>query len=85
VGTIAGELIHAGELEHAMSLMAGLSAAAEDVAGYREAGEAMADSGRSGELAAWLPAMPSAAARAYACLGAAESREGPTKKLAPRQ
>jgi hypothetical protein len=85
VGEIAGELIHAGELMSAKMLLAGLSAAAENVQGYREVGTAMTASGNEAELSDWLPQMPSAAARAYACLGAAEKRTGPAQQLAPGQ
>lgn len=83
VGSIAGKLIHAGELAGAKNLLASLGDGIEDVAGYRGAGEAMTATGRGAELVEWLPAMPSAAARAFACLGAAERRTGPAQKLAP--
>jgi hypothetical protein len=85
VGRITGDVIRAGDLDAAKSLLAGLDETAEDVQAYRDAGEAMTDAGRADEFERWLPKMPSAAARAYACLGAAEKRVGPEKRLAPRR
>jgi hypothetical protein len=85
VGRITGDVIRAGDLDAAKSLLAGLGEAAEDVQGYREAGEAMIDTGLADDLDSWLPMMPSAAARAYACLGAAEKRLGQEKRLASRR
>jgi hypothetical protein len=85
VGRITGDVIRAGDVDAAKSLLAGLGESAEDVQGYRDAGEAMIDTGLADDLDTWLPKMPSAAAQAYACLGAAEKRVGPEKRLAPRR
>jgi hypothetical protein len=85
VGRITGDVIRAGDLDKAKSLLAGMGETSEDVQSYRDAGEAMIDTGLADDLDSWLPMMPSAAARAYACLGAAEKRVGPEKRLAPRR
>lgn len=85
VGRVAGALIRSGEIDEAKSVLDGLSETADDLNAYREVGEVMAAEGQEAKLLAWLPDTPSAAARAYACLGAAEKRVGPAQQLAPGQ
>jgi len=73
VGAVAAEWIRGGQLGSAKTLLNKLGTSSEDVEAYREVGKTMTELGRGGELQQWIAEMPTAAARVYACIGAAES------------
>jgi hypothetical protein len=79
IGQVASALISAGEFEAAKTLLQKVGDSRDEVEAFRAVGGSMAQAGRLAELKQWIGELKSDTARAYLCLGVAETLQRPKK------
>ncbi len=73
IGRVVSALVRAGHLPAAKSLLQKLGDGKNEAQACRAAGRAMAQSGHASQLDQWLSDITSNVARAYLCMGVAET------------
>jgi hypothetical protein len=73
IGKVAAALLAAGELKATKALLQKIGDGRDDVDAFRTVGQNMAHLGRLAELHQWIGELKSNTARAYLCMGAAET------------
>ncbi len=71
-GEIAAALVKNGDLSEAGKILLQIGNSSQEAEAYRQAGEAIIETGHAEELSNWLEEIPSPQARAYTCMGAVD-------------